>query len=536
MPKIKLKRHSSLIMLLLLGWSVLLIGIFSYSSPLYDFNYTGDNNNYLTVGKALMHGIVTYRDVFEQKGPYVYLLYGLASKISFTTFWGAALFEIVGLWLITLAAWKLASLWFSQKTAVGIALASVLFVLMEPYYSYGGTVEFWVYPAILSALLVVCQFDQKLPQLPKLAWFFQGLLVGIVFFAKYSLLGTWIALFGGLTLWLVLQKKWRGLFLMIGWSGLGFLVSTVPWLLYFGWKDALPAFIRVYFIDNLTLYSKNHGTPLQKLGHSCGALIHFLGLEQPELGLIVIIGIAVLVWQRHLLRLPTKWLLIAMMLSNGVLVLYGGQFGPYYYLAYFPDILLCAILGLVLLKQIVIKANIWKRNYHPVGIFSLEIVGLLMALLIINSNPWSSRLVKNNPSVTLHPTKKRQVPAQIQFGKLMRQQSQGRPTLLTFDFLENGFYLTSGAYPTVYYFEKNNIPEQKLPAMLESGISAMQHKQVEWVVIATPPTKHWQHGKSLQTKQGRQGIRVLQMNYRLVATHSQLSQGNPTQYWLFKRK
>ncbi|USS91235.1 ArnT family glycosyltransferase [Fructilactobacillus carniphilus] len=536
MAKIKVKRPSLLIMLLLLGWSALLIGIFSYSSPLYDFNYTGDNNNYLTVGKALMHGMVTYRDVFEQKGPYVYLLYGLASKISFTTFWGAALFEIIGLWLITLVTWKLDSLWFKQRNAVLLALASVILVLMEPYYSYGGTVEFWVYPAILSALLVVCQFDQGLPELPKWQWIFQGFLVGVIFLAKYSLLGTWIAFFGGLAIWLILQKNWREFGRMIGWAGLGFSLSTIPWLLYFAWQRALPAFIRVYFIDNLTLYSKNRGTPLQKLGHSGLELAHFLTLEQPILGIIVVLGLGFLIWQRTIIRHPTKWLLIVMMLSNALFALYGGQFGPYYDLAYFPDLLFCALLVLVGLKTLLSSVTKWRWNQHPVRNDVLFLIVLGGSLMLLNQNPWSSRLVPNNPSVTLHPTAQRQEPAQLQFGKIMRQQSQGRPTLLTFDFLENGFYLTAGAYPTVYFFEKNNIPETKLPAMLATGINAMKRKQVEWVVIATPPTNNWERGKSLQTRQGRQGVRVIQRNYRLVATHSQLSQGNPTQYWLFRSK
>ncbi|USS93774.1 hypothetical protein M8332_02685 [Fructilactobacillus ixorae] len=519
--------------LFLLGWSALLIGIFSYSSPLYDFNYTGDNNNYLTVGKALMHGLVTYRDVFEQKGPYVYLLYGIASRISFTTFWGAAVLEVLGLWLILLGTQSLARRWFTSRGALIIASAAPLLVLMEPYYSYGGTVEFWVYPAVLSAFLVVVT-AQQLPDLSRSMWLGQGVLVGVVFLSKYSLLGTWVAFFGFLTVWLMWQRNWLGIWRMVQGAGTGFLLSVVPWLWYFTARHGLSAFVRVYFVDNLTLYSKNQGTPLVKILHSGAALGHFLVVEQPGLLLLVVVG---LIWLARFstFATPTKWLLVTMMLSGAVLALYGGQFGPYYDLAYFPSILVCAIWTLVAIRNWKVLANLQLCKIPFKRTMVVALGGIFVGLLLVNQNPWMSRLVPNNPSVTLHPTSQRQVPAQIQFGRIMRNESHGRPTLLTFDFLENGFYLTSGAYPTVYFFEKNNIPEQKLPAMLATGVRALRRKQVEWVVLATPPTAHWEQAPNLQTRGGRAGISAVHQNYHLVATHSQLSQGNPTKYWLFRR-
>ena len=44
------------------------------NSPLYAFNDWMDANAFFTVGKSMMHGLIPYKDIFEQKGPFLYLL------------------------------------------------------------------------------------------------------------------------------------------------------------------------------------------------------------------------------------------------------------------------------------------------------------------------------------------------------------------------------------------------------------------------------------------------------------------------------
>ena len=52
--------------------------ICSRSSFLYPYNDWNDANSYFTMGKGMMNGLVIYRDLYDQKGPYLYLLYGIA--------------------------------------------------------------------------------------------------------------------------------------------------------------------------------------------------------------------------------------------------------------------------------------------------------------------------------------------------------------------------------------------------------------------------------------------------------------------------
>ena len=53
----------------------LLMMLSTRSSFLYPCNDWNDANSYFSVWKALFHGKMPYRDVFEQKGMYLYFLY-----------------------------------------------------------------------------------------------------------------------------------------------------------------------------------------------------------------------------------------------------------------------------------------------------------------------------------------------------------------------------------------------------------------------------------------------------------------------------
>ena len=87
----------------LLGIAALVLVWCSKSSPLYAFNDWMDANIFFTMGKSMFRGRVLYRDVFDHKGPVLYLLYGLAACVDDTGFGGVLLLETAAfaafLWL-----------------------------------------------------------------------------------------------------------------------------------------------------------------------------------------------------------------------------------------------------------------------------------------------------------------------------------------------------------------------------------------------------------------------------------------------------
>ena len=69
--------------------------ICSKSSPLYPVNDWVDANTYLTVGRGMLHGMVPYRDLYEQKGPLLYMLHAGAAAVTEKSFLGVFIIEVI---------------------------------------------------------------------------------------------------------------------------------------------------------------------------------------------------------------------------------------------------------------------------------------------------------------------------------------------------------------------------------------------------------------------------------------------------------
>lgn len=94
LKKYTLKHRNRLLLCLIFALSSLMILMFnSRSSFLYPDNGWVDAQAFYTVGRGWMHGLIPYRDLFEQKGPLLYLLYGLGWLIDPHGFGGIFLFE-----------------------------------------------------------------------------------------------------------------------------------------------------------------------------------------------------------------------------------------------------------------------------------------------------------------------------------------------------------------------------------------------------------------------------------------------------------
>jgi len=93
---------------LFLSFLFLLIG--TKSSPIYPINDWVDANAFFTMGKGLMNGLVPFKDLFEQKGPILYFIYGIGYLISNRTFFGIYLIEVLSFTLSLIYFYKICNL------------------------------------------------------------------------------------------------------------------------------------------------------------------------------------------------------------------------------------------------------------------------------------------------------------------------------------------------------------------------------------------------------------------------------------------
>ncbi|HIW71167.1 MAG TPA: glycosyltransferase family 39 protein [Candidatus Levilactobacillus faecigallinarum] len=523
-----------------------LMAFCSYTSPAFYFDYSPDNNAFFTVGKAMMHGIVPYRDIFEQKGPYVYFLHGLAYLVAQRSFIFIFVMEIIALVAaMTLTYYLARRLRLTELGSFVAALLSPVLFLYHPYYDYGDTVEFFVVPLLLSLVYLIVLLDQRGMRVNRWWFFSQGLFVGVVFLSKYTLLGAWIAFYLVLGIYLAVKRNWLILRRVILTSGAGFLVAVLPWLIYFLMNHALTAFFRVYIVFNTHAYVASTVSAFSKLIQSAILLAQFY-LGDVLFFVLGLVGTLIILYRTDILqRRFTKALYLVTFLLGDLFAVYGYQTNTvyqYYQLAYFPFFVVPFV---YFLGRLFRRANL--RTYDDAFVILGTIILSLFLVLGVNDNVEESRLFPNNASVTLSHTRKPQRPAQTIFGQLMRSKTPAdQPmTLLNYGSIDMGFYTSSGAVPSEYYFQNYNVPQSAAPQILRDQKRAIAQKRVEWVVLNTPSgrsVRGWRahnHGRigNGNLNPGTAGIaKSLYHNYRRVAKHSQRFENTNVTYWLFQRK
>ena len=78
----------------------------SKSSFGYPINDWSDANIYFTIGKGMTRGQVVYRDLYDHKGPLLFILYALGAAISDTSFIGVFALEALSLAAAVYAGWR----------------------------------------------------------------------------------------------------------------------------------------------------------------------------------------------------------------------------------------------------------------------------------------------------------------------------------------------------------------------------------------------------------------------------------------------
>lgn len=513
----------------------------SYTSPAFYFDTSPDNNAFFTVGKAMMHGIVPYKDIFEQKGPYVYFLHGLAYLFSQRSFTLIFIYEIATLVAAMFLVYQIAKVFNTRELpALVTGLLSPALFLYHPYYDYGDTVEFFTLPFLLSLIYLIVLLDRR--QTVSHWWYVaQGALVGIVFLSKYTLLGAWIVFYLVMAGYRLAKHQWRALGQLVGWSVLGFAVTTVPWLIYFLATKSLGAFINVYILFNTKVYLTSSVAFFANLIQSM-ALVSQFYLSNVLFFMLGVIGtLVVTFWPGIFQHNFTRGLYLLAMLGSDMLALYGYQAGSvyqYYELIYFAGFVLPFIIGCRGLCHHLPVAN---GDDSFVVLAALVISWFLV--LGVNNNVTDSKVFPNNAAITEENTSRPQQPAQVDFGDYMR--ASGQPlTLLNYGSIDMGFYTASGAVPTSYYFQNYNISQSADPQILRSQVDQIRHHKVEWVVLNTPAGKsvrQWQGGSGRITSgnlnPGTSKLaKVLYHNYVPVGQHTQVFEGVSVTYWLFERK
>lgn len=256
LKKINLQKVFIALYMLLAAFVV--ITICSRSSFLYPFNNWDDANCFFTVGKSMFNGVVLYKDIYEQKGPLLYFIYGVAYLMSHTSFIGAYLIEIAFASVYVFALYKICRLYTGFTSSLVISVIALAVSYSSFAFYFGGSAEELCLPlvAIPVYFLLKCFKEGE----GKMAWqktLISGFFAGCVFLIKYTLL-SFSATFVLFLIIEFLRRKnysglWKAALLYIG----GAAIALFPWIIYFGANGAFGDFYTVYIYNNIFIYGSS---------------------------------------------------------------------------------------------------------------------------------------------------------------------------------------------------------------------------------------------------------------------------------------
>ena len=258
----------------LLLCAFVLILLASRSSFLYPCNDWCDANSYFSVGKALFNGKMPYRDVFDQKGMYLYFLYGLAYLVSHTTFAGVFLLEVILAAFDLFGICRILRLYVKESTALVLTPPVLAVTVASDSFYWGGSAEEICLPFLIWGLYFSLDyFRNHYPQegmRPRIL-FLNGILAGVVANIKFTSLGFFFAWMMCIAFSFLVRKEfWEAVKACLIFL-LGMALPFLPWIIYFGINHGLYEWYYGYVYVNVFLYSNLNGE-----GPSTGERIYTL--------------------------------------------------------------------------------------------------------------------------------------------------------------------------------------------------------------------------------------------------------------------
>lgn len=467
----KISRQSFFEFLGACGISFLLMLLLTRSSFLYPYNNWDDSNSYFSMGKSMFHGILIYRDIFDQKGPYLYFLYGLCSLVSGTTFRGVFLMEILLGAADLLLIGRILKLFCRPQTAAFLSPILLACMCASKSFYWGGCAEEICLPFLLFPLYVLLrtlQHSRRAEFSPRDV-FLSGLCCGFVFCVKFTLMGFFL----GFALSVILTcRSFREFARLAGWFLLGTLLPFVPWVIYFGITGGLDDWYRVYIYTNVFLYSdfgaNSHGASASQKIYDLAKLLYWLILDNLQYFIFVIAG---LLWM--LLRKGASFagrIAPALMFALTFLFIYiGGAHLPYYA---FP-LTAFAVTGMVgagvLLDRIAARVVLQKSipadgarkagsSRRTSGNIMLVTAGILLSLVIsyavIFRCSWNMDYLGTPKDQIFLTSFTEDISKDREAGIVDKDHT----TLLNIGCLDSGLYTTTGIYPTCYWFQTQTLP------------------------------------------------------------------------------
>ena len=361
---IKNKVNWEYIFVCLLGIAFLFVYAIS-TSPLTSNFWGSDSAFFQMVGKNLNRGLIMYKDIFDIKGPYLFLIEYLGYTIGIGRY-GVFIMEVVNLCIALYFLHKSVNL-VAEKYRVQCLMASLIlfFFFLSCTLDCGNLSEEYALPYLLFCLFLYLRY--RIAGKMGMAAFCYGISFAIVAFGRVTNSTFICILILDIMITMILEKKWKDLLKSAGLFLGGIIVVVVPFFIYFTEKGALSDMIKAVYTFSFSYATES--TFLDSVS----------AIRWPIMIVFVMIeGMALKVWWRDM----QKRILLIINLIVMVITLNLGNAYIHYYQLLIPSILTAFWLW-------------WMYQENENGIKKKTILWLSIAIVLnlVYFVPYSGRVV-----------------------------------------------------------------------------------------------------------------------------------------------
>ena len=437
----------------IIAFSIFVVTVCSKSSPIYPLNNWDDPNCFVTVGKAMANGKVLYRDIFEQKGPLLYMLHELTYFISGKTFLGVYFVEIIACILFLLFSYKIISL-FTEKHRILIILPLAALSYTSLSFCSGDSAEELCLPFLSITFYIALSSVKKNKLLSAKEALLCGICIGIVLWVKYTMLGFFIGFVISFIIIYIRKKQYKSIFLCALIMISGVVISSFPVILYCLRTRSFDSLFEVYFYDNIFLYSTGSQLPpvIKQIVNLFSGLVSFAVYN--TFGLLCLVSGYIYTFRKE--NKDFRIVFTVTVVFTFLFTFAGGR--AYAYYSYVMTVF--APVGLIYLSMIISSKIRLRKIKAPVLIC---IISVLVTLLMCRN-------------IYLIFTPKEDLP---QFRFAAQIEKTDNPTLLNYGFLDGGFYTVSGIVPDCRFFCELNV---ELDEMYKAQREYAEKGKVDYIV------------------------------------------------------
>lgn len=454
-------------------FSFITLAITTNNSFLHATNAWRDANAFFTVGKSMANGAILYKDLFEQKGILLYLIYMLGSLITGKEYYGVFLLEVIFSTIGLFFTYKISRLYVKEdKRCKAITALFWILIITSKAFVYGGSAEEFCFPLFMISIYYFFR-HVKGKEMTYRNFRMIGFLAGCVFLIKYNLLAFWFAFMAIIFFEGVFRKEYKKTFLCC----INFLVPMlIPFAItniYMFANDALTDFYENYFWVNTIAYASSRFEQFPYLTRLFLVIMKAI-LYNPGFVFTILflcLPIILLHWKDSW---KEKIYLIVLLFFTTIGIFLTINLWDYYILpmmfimiipfAITLDWLFDRPLGSKIEKML-FSTNPWKRGI-------ICVTSICFVILTTNHTEY---FLKSKDEIPL-----------TRFAQIINEEEN--PTLVNMGGLDVGLYQFADVLPSTYYFEMQYIEYKNFPYIIDTFKEYIKNQETMFIIFYSKDT------------------------------------------------